>query len=76
MVAQDIVDFRVVAPLILGLSKIYQKKYSYLLSESNLTLESLKNPFVDQIDTENRQPLHYNIGNENEAAKNRKKQLN
>jgi hypothetical protein len=50
MVKRDIVDFRVVAPLILGLSKIYQKKFNYLISESSTTLDSLRNPFQEQAD--------------------------
>jgi hypothetical protein len=45
MVEQDLVDFRVVAPLILGLAKIYFKKFNYLISESNTTLDNLRNPF-------------------------------
>ena len=47
LVDQGLVDFRVVAPLVLGLSKIYQKKFNYLLTESDTTLESLRSPFVD-----------------------------
>ena len=41
------VDFRVLAPLIVGLSKIFQKKFNYLISESHTTLESLRNPFAE-----------------------------
>lgn len=48
LVDQGLVDFRVVAPLILGLSKIYQKKFNYLLSESSTTLESLRSPFAEE----------------------------
>jgi tryptophan 2,3-dioxygenase len=48
MVEREIVDFRVVAPLILGLSKIYFRKMNYLLTESNSTLDNLRNPFSEQ----------------------------
>lgn len=48
MVEREIIDFRVVAPLVLGLSKIFFRKMNYLLSESNSTLDNLRNPFSDQ----------------------------
>jgi hypothetical protein len=48
MVEKELIDFRVAAPLVLGLSKIYYRKMSYLLTESNSTLDNLKNPFSEQ----------------------------
>ena len=45
LVTQGTIDFRVVAPLVFGLAKILYRKMSYLLNETNSTLESLKNPF-------------------------------
>ncbi len=67
MVQQEIVDFRVVAPLILGLSKIYQKKFNYLISESNTTLENLRNPFQDLPEKKQK------AGDEQQEGKARKK---
>ena len=37
-------------PLLLGLTKIMSRQLSYLLNESNSTLESLKNPFSDEVE--------------------------
>ena len=39
-------DFRRVFPFVFGLIKILVKKFNFLISESNSTLESLKNPFA------------------------------
>jgi hypothetical protein len=39
-------DFRRVFPFVLGLIKILVRKFNFLISESNSTLESLKNPFA------------------------------
>mmetsp|Transcript_48589 Transcript_48589/g.35763 ORF Transcript_48589/g.35763 Transcript_48589/m.35763 type:complete len:130 (-) Transcript_48589:357-746(-) len=47
MVEEEVVDYRVVPPLMLGLTKLLQKKFNYLISESSSTLDRLKNPFQD-----------------------------
>jgi hypothetical protein len=39
LVDMEQVDFRAITPLIIGLSKIFYKKFNYLLSEGNTTLE-------------------------------------
>jgi len=39
-------DFRRVFPFVFGLIKILLRKFNFLISESNSTLESLKNPFA------------------------------
>jgi hypothetical protein len=39
LLSSDSVDFRVITPLVLGLTKIFFRKYNFLLSESNTTLE-------------------------------------
>jgi hypothetical protein len=41
-------DFRRVFPFVFGLIKILLRKMTFLISESNSTLESLKNPFASE----------------------------
>ncbi len=48
MIKKDAIDFRTIAPLVLGLSKIFYKKYTFLCSESNTALDVLKHPFAEQ----------------------------
>lgn len=40
-------DFRKVYPFVFGLIKILLRKFNFLISESNSTLDSLKNPFAE-----------------------------
>ena len=40
-------DFREVYPFVFGLVKILARKFNFLISESNTTLDSLKNPFAE-----------------------------
>ena len=40
-------DFRQVYPFVFGLVKILARKFNFLISESNTTLDSLKNPFAE-----------------------------
>ncbi|CDW81376.1 double-strand-break repair protein rad21 [Stylonychia lemnae] len=47
LLQQGSVDFRAMVPLVLGLTKLLYRKMNYLLSESNSTLDNLKNPFGD-----------------------------
>jgi hypothetical protein len=48
-------DFRKVYPFVFGFIKILLRKFNFLISESNSTLESLKNPFATD-DVEEVQP--------------------
>lgn len=57
LVAKETIDFRTVAPLMLGLSKIFYKKLNYLISDSATTLDQLRNPFQDIVKKE--EPYHY-----------------
>ena len=41
-------DFRRVFPFVFGLIKILIRKFNFLISESNSTLESLRNPFAEE----------------------------
>lgn len=43
-------DFRKVFPFVFGFIKILLRKFNFLISESNSTLESLKNPFANEED--------------------------
>ena len=63
-------DFRRVYPFVFGFIKILLKKFNFLISESNSTLESLKNPFALEEEEEiegavasKRQPRKENAGN-------------
>ena len=40
-------DYRQVYPFVFGLVKILARKFNFLISESNTTLDSLKNPFAE-----------------------------
>lgn len=44
--SENATDFRRVYPFVFGLIKILLRKMTFLISESNSTLESLKNPFA------------------------------
>ena len=69
LVEHQAIDFRVMAPLILGLSKIFYKKFNYLLSESSTTLEALRHPFSEE-DLKARDAVRYQ---ERGASKGKKK---
>ena len=43
--SENVTDFRRVYPFVFGLIKILLRKMTFLICESNSTLESLKNPF-------------------------------
>lgn len=47
LVQTESIDFRAVVPLMLGLSKLLHRKFSYLISEGNTTLDTLQHPFGD-----------------------------
>ena len=46
LMSENATDFRRVYPFVFGLIKILLRKMTFLISESNSTLESLKNPFA------------------------------
>ena len=46
LMSEGATDFRRVFPFVFGLIKILLRKLNFLISESNSTLESLKNPFA------------------------------
>jgi hypothetical protein len=46
LLSERATDFRRVFPFVFGLIKILLRKFNFLISESNSTLESLKNPFA------------------------------
>ena len=46
LMSENVTDFRRVYPFVFGLIKILLRKMTFLISESNSTLESLKNPFA------------------------------
>ena len=48
LMAENAADFRRVYPFVFGLIKILLRKMTFLISESNSTLESLKNPFASE----------------------------
>ena len=46
LLSERATDFRKVFPFVIGFIKILLRKFNFLISESNSTLESLKNPFA------------------------------
>jgi hypothetical protein len=48
LMSENATDFRRVYPFVFGLIKILLRKMTFLISESNSTLESLKNPFASE----------------------------
>lgn len=48
LMSENAADFRRVYPFVFGLIKILLRKMTFLISESNSTLESLKNPFASE----------------------------
>jgi hypothetical protein len=50
LLKKDDTDFRRVFPFVFGLIKILLRKFNFLISESNSTLESLRNPFAEDVE--------------------------
>jgi len=50
LLSKDDTDFRRVFPFVFGLIKILLRKFNFLISESNSTLESLRNPFAEEVE--------------------------
>jgi hypothetical protein len=45
LLQKETIDFRTVAPMMLGLVKIFYKQLNYLMSEAQTTISRVRNPF-------------------------------
>ncbi len=72
LLSERATDFRRVFPFVFGMIKILLRKFNFLISESNSTLESLKNPFasddVEEVDAPQASKRQPNKANKKDGA--------